>query len=168
MSDVNEEVKTALKKTTRILWDIQEATGLPVLRKPLLELSSQLKMPPYHGYQMTGEPMAEETGGEESTDDVTTMTPRPQIVYVKESCPIQTPVIDEVKRLIQGKTLRRTVASLLRGRFPSEESKEKIETIKCPFCEKEWPKTMKYCSACGAALQEERRYHSPRHARVTL
>ncbi|RLG76526.1 MAG: hypothetical protein DRO12_04375 [Thermoprotei archaeon] len=168
---MSEEVRDALKKATRVLWDVREAMGFPVLRRPLLELTSQLKMPHYHGscFQMTEEPVAEVVGGEETTDDgITTMTPRPQIVYVKESRPMQTPVIDEVRRLVQTKALRKTVANLLRERFP-EESKEKTEIVTCKECGKQWPKSesMKYCPACGASLEEKPRYFG-RRARVTL
>ena len=43
MSLEPEEVKRAMKKTTEIMWGIREALGLPVLRKPLIQFSQQLR-----------------------------------------------------------------------------------------------------------------------------
>ena len=38
-----DEVKEAMKKATNVLWSIRESFGLPVLRKPLIQFSQQLR-----------------------------------------------------------------------------------------------------------------------------
>ena len=95
---------------------------------------------------------------------------QPQIIYVAPNHrEVKTPLLDTVSSLIQKGALRTKIATLLQTKFQAETKEEETETVKCPECGKEWPKTMKYCPSCGATLQEERHYYSPRaRARVTL
>ena len=50
-----DEVKEAMKKATEVLWSIRESFGLPVLRKPLIQFSQQLR-----GRQLIQPPLSPE------------------------------------------------------------------------------------------------------------
>ena len=50
-----DEVKESMKKATEVLWSIRESLGFPVLRKPLIQFSQQLR-----GRQLIQPPLSPE------------------------------------------------------------------------------------------------------------
>jgi len=129
---MSEEAIDALKKATRVLWDLREAMGIPVVRKIVLELLLQRRTLPHahNSYSTIVESREEEIGGGEAYPYAKASTTSPRPVYAKESRP-ETPILDEVRKLAKRRAIRSAVAQMLRDQFPAsqldEEKPEKEE-----------------------------------------